>query len=116
MRKVNHNWRYLGFHDDDDLSGHNTFIEASAINKIIRCDLHQLGFVTAESQNVWVPKQNIKWLGFEYDFTESILKVTSERIGKVLQCIQDIQDKLFSSRTRFRVKFVACIVCQIISM
>ena len=69
MRKVDHNWGYLGFHVimylDDDLSGHNTFLEASAINKIIRCDLHQLGFVTAESKSVWVPKQNIKWLGFE---------------------------------------------------
>ena len=35
MRKVDHNWGYLGFHVimylDDDLSGHNTFNEASAI-------------------------------------------------------------------------------------
>ena len=46
--------------------------------------------------------------------TEGILKVTSERMGKVLQCIQDMQHKLFSSRTRFRVKFVASIVSQII--
>ena len=56
MRKVDHHWRYLGFHVnmylDDDLSGHNTFIEDSAINKSIRCDLYQLGFVTSEFKSV----------------------------------------------------------------
>ena len=65
MRKVDHHWRYLGFHVnmylDDDLSGHNTSSVAPAINKSIRCYLHKLGFVIAESTSVWVPKQHIKW-------------------------------------------------------
>ena len=120
MRKVVQHWRSLGFHVimylDDGLSGHNNFSEASAISKSIRCDLHELGFITAESKSVWVPQQNIKWLGFEWDMTEGILKVTSERMDKMIQCIQDIQDKIVSGRTRFRVKFVASIVGQIISM
>ena len=100
MRKVVQHWRSLGFHVimylDDGLSGHNNFSEASAISKSIRCDLHELGFITAESKSVWVPQQNIKWLGFEWDMTEGILKVTSERMGKVLQCIQDMQHNTFS--------------------
>ena len=42
--------------------------------------------------------------------TKGIFKVTSERMDKMTQCIQNFQNKILSGRTRFLVKFVASTV------
>lgn len=55
------------------------------------------------------------WLGFEWDMSNGILKVTQERVSKLSQ-LHSVYLKIQSGRSHFRVKFIASIAGQIISM
>lgn len=54
--------------------------------------------------------KKIQWVGFKGNMTKGSFKVTSERMDKMTQCIQNFQNKILSGRTRFLVKCVASTV------
>lgn len=85
---------------------------------VIKRDLTDLGFIIVESKSIWFPQQNIVWLGFEWDMSNGILKVTQERVSKLLSCIEELYLKIQSGCSHFRVRFIdrLSIVSQIISM
>lgn len=119
IRKVVQYWRSLSYrvimYLDNGLAGAKDFDQASTLSEVIKRDLTELGFIIAECKSVWFPQQNIVWLGFEWDMSNGILKVTQERVSKLLSCIEEVYLKIQSGRSHFRVKFIASIAGQIIS-
>uniref|UniRef100_A0A8W8NDD7 CCHC-type domain-containing protein n=1 Tax=Magallana gigas TaxID=29159 RepID=A0A8W8NDD7_MAGGI len=97
-------------------TGAEDFDQASTLSEVIKRDLTELGFIIAGSKSVWFPQQNIVWLGFEWDMSNGILKVTQERVRKLLSCIEEVYLKSQSGCSHFRVKSIASIAGQIISM
>lgn len=87
LRKVVQYWRSLSYrvimYLDDGLAGAKDFDQASTLSEVIKRDLTELGFIIAESKSVWFPRQNIVWLGFEWDMSNGILKVTQEKASQL---------------------------------
>lgn len=87
LRKVVQYWRSLSYrvimYLDDGLAGAKDFDQASTLSEVIKRDLTELGFIIAESKSVWYPQQNIVLLGFEWDMSNGILKVTQEKASQL---------------------------------
>ena len=120
LRKVIQYWRSVGIkvlmYLDDGLAGSKSYTEAESMSRFIRKDLSDLGFVIAESKCEWQPKQNIVWLGFEWNTVSGILKVTSERLEKTMKSITHVLDQVQNGQNRFHVRAIASITGQLISM
>jgi hypothetical protein len=101
---------------DDGLAGSKSFTEAESMSRFIRKDLSEFVFVIAESKCEWQPKQNIVWLGFEWNTESGILKVTSERLDKTMKCINNVLDQVQKGENSFHVRAIASITDQLISM
>jgi hypothetical protein len=101
---------------DDGLAGSKSFTEAESMNIFIRKDMSEFGFLITESKCEWQLKQNIVWLGFEWNTESGILKVTSERLEKTMKCINNVLDQVQKGQNRFHVRAIASITGQLISM
>jgi hypothetical protein len=50
---------------------------------MVRSDLEDVGSMINESKYVSVPAQQIQWLGFMFDFSESKVDIPREKLNKV---------------------------------
>ena len=101
---------------DDGIGGAETLENAFKDSKSIKADLSKIGFIIAE-EKCRVAVQNLVCLGLERDMKEGKLRVTQERVDKILRCIESLslQNKQHSFRLT-SVKFLASIIGQIISI
>ena len=101
---------------DDGFGGAGSYTEALHSSSTIKADLLKFGFVIAEEKCKWEPSQNLIWLGLEWDLKEGKLRVTQERIDKILKSIEVLFAQLRNNYNRLvAVRFLASVVGQIIS-
>ena len=75
---------------DDGIGGVETFENAYKDSKSIQVDLSKFSFIIASEKCQWVLVQNLVWLGLEWDTKEGKLRVTQERVDKILKCIESL--------------------------
>ncbi|VDI63463.1 Hypothetical predicted protein [Mytilus galloprovincialis] len=80
--------------------------------------IHQFRFKfeDAEEKCVWYPQQNMTWIGLVWDMEFGKLRVSSERIDRLVDVISKILFCVGKGKMLHNAKFVAGIVGQIISM
>ena len=57
---------------------------------IVREDLKASGFVVNEAKSFWLPKQEMKWLGFVFNTVENKIKIPQKKLAKVQTKIEDV--------------------------
>lgn len=86
MRPLIKKWRGEGtcvtMYLDDGIGIGNDFQSTRSVSESVREDLRLSGFVINERKSVWLPVQNLVWLGFYIDTVRSILKVPENRLRK----------------------------------
>ncbi|XP_071156962.1 uncharacterized protein [Mytilus edulis] len=101
---------------DDRLGGANDFQSAERASSYIRSSLSEFGFLITEEKCVWYPQQNMTWIGLVWDMEFGKLRVSSERIDRLVDVISKILFCVGKGKMLHNAKFVAGIVGQIISM
>ncbi|VDI20041.1 Hypothetical predicted protein [Mytilus galloprovincialis] len=120
VREVIKYWRSTGLkivmYLDDGLGGGKNMKEAMLASEKIHSDLEKFGFVLASEKCNWVPIQGLDWLGFHWDMIEGVIRITEKRIEKLLRILEVFRIQFHYGIRLFRVKFIASLVGQIISM
>ena len=120
VREVIKYWRSTGLkivmYLDDGLGGGKNMKEAMLASEKIHSDLEKFGFVLASEKCNWVPIQGLDWLGFHWDMIEGVIRITEKRIEKPLRILKVFRIQFHYGIRLFRVKFIASLVGQIISM
>ncbi|VDI74251.1 Hypothetical predicted protein [Mytilus galloprovincialis] len=99
---------------DDGLGGADNYDECTKVSHRIRADLIDFGFIIAEEKCNWNPVQVIIFLGMVWDTSEGRIRITDERINRILKCISCICNRLPDKRV-ISVKLLASVVGQLIS-
>ena len=114
MRQPTKYWRQKGIrivlYIDDGLGGAGTFNRALTVSQQVKSDLISCGF-TPNQKSVWIPTQELIWLGHVLNFREATITVTQE---KILKLKQDISFAV--SFKIIKAQKLASIAGQIISM
>ena len=88
MRQLTKYWRQKGIrfvlYIDDGLGGAGTFNRALTVCQQVKSDLISCGF-TPNQKSVWIPTQELIWLGHVLNFREATITVTREKILKLKQ-------------------------------
>ena len=71
---------------DDGLGGAATFNTALKVSQQVKSDLISCGFAPNQ-KSVWIPTQELVWLGHVLNFREATITVTQEKILKLKQDI-----------------------------
>ena len=100
---------------DDGLAGASDFQESLSLSAYIRQELISFGYLLANEKCDWTPKQIVVWLGFEWNFITGVLKVSTDRMGRVLTILEDILGKVNKGQIMLSAKLIASFVGQIIS-
>ena len=98
MRCLIKHWRSLGLRIvcflDDGLCTAQSFNIAVTAAYRVKSDLISAGFVINDKKSVWIPTQNITWLGFHFSSERYTLEVTEERclslLGSVHTCLKNL--------------------------
>ena len=102
---------------DDGIGGHKSLHRAIESSSHIRSSLVNLGFLIAEEKCVWVPSLQAIWLGYFWDMLVGKIYITKERIKKLEFSIDSVISVIANSKMPLvKVRFIACIIGQIISM
>lgn len=102
---------------DDGIGGHLDFDRALQLSTYIQRSLTEFGFLLAVEKCHWAPVLRMTWLGFVLDMAVGKVFVTEERIQKLEAAIESFLFQLkVSAGKLMRVKFVASVVGQIISL
>ena len=116
LKEVVKYWRNQGLkiimYLDDGLGGASDFDSAEKYSFYIKNSLSQYGFLIAEEKCMWLPEQNLTWIGFVWDMECGKLRIADERIGRLLSIIDKALTFASKDRVLFRNRFVACIVGQ----
>ena len=112
-RQLTKYWRQKGIrivlYIDDGLGGAGTFDRALTVSQQVKSDLISCGF-TPYQKSVWIPAQELIWLGHVLNCKEATITVTQE---KILKLKPDIS---FTSFKIIKAQKLASITVQIISM
>lgn len=107
-------WRAQGFihfqYLDDGLGLHATFDKAKKAAKIVRTDLHSLGWCEQASKCQWEPSQTMKWLGFNIDLCNFLLSIPEEKIQKLKTALEK-EDRTSTSSPRRLLAVAGLINC-----
>ncbi len=99
MRSLVKYWRGLGYplvlYLDDALCITPTKEIAEEVSGRIRKDLEKAGILENKEKSVWVPTQQITWLGFQIDMIEFKVEIPISKREKAFQLAQSLN----SSRT-----------------
>ena len=119
-REVVRSWRGQGIkvimYLDDGLGGAESYDDACMVSTRIRNDLIELGFLIAEEKCKWGPCQSLVWLGLVWDLKEGKLRLTQERVDKILESVENLFHVLKGNALRLvKVKHLASIVGRLIS-
>lgn len=82
-------------------------------SNIIRHDLISSGFIPNEEKSVWVPVQNLIFLGVNLNTASGVMNIPEERLNKVRICLADImKDTLVPRPVHIKklARFVGCII------
>ncbi|XP_053400643.1 uncharacterized protein LOC128557357 [Mercenaria mercenaria] len=113
-------WREIWFKIvlflDDGLGGASTFETAFTTAKFIRQDLLNFGFLLAKDKCHWLPCLYAVWLGYEWYMSDSILKVTEDRICRTEKLLDDLINQIGNGSVLVPVRKIACLIGQLISM
>ena len=102
---------------DDGIGGHKSLHRAIESSSHIRSSLVNLGFLIAEEKCVWVPSLQAIWLGYFWDMLVGKIYITKERIKKLEFSLDSVLSVIANSKMLLvKVRFIACIIGQIISM
>ena len=119
-REMVKHWRGNGLkilvYLDDGLGGGDTYAEAKVATEVVKSDLNKFGSIVAHEKCTWEPVQNLLWLGFTWHMAEGILRVSPDRIQKRNNSISNLLNYGRTNSNFIRVKTVASVVGQIISM
>ena len=89
MRQLTKYWRQKGIrivlYIDDRLDGAGTFNRALTVSQQVKSDLISCGF-TPNQKSVWIPNQELIWLGHVLNFREAPITVNQEKILKLRAC------------------------------
>ena len=98
---------------DDGLGGGVSILKAKINSLIVHADLTRYGFLINEDKSLWVPVQNITWLGTVFDTVRVFISVTESRISKLkssIKLIGKVDCKIV------KVRDLASVVGQVISL
>jgi hypothetical protein len=79
---------------DDGLGGADTFEKCKEVSLVVKNDLFNFGFIIAEEKSNWNPVQESIWLGLIWYTVEGKIRVTQDRIDKILSCLRYICSNL----------------------
>ncbi|CAC5392582.1 unnamed protein product [Mytilus coruscus] len=99
---------------DDGLGGADNYDDCTTVSQRIRTDLIDFGFIIAEEKSNWNPVQVITFLGMVWNTSEGIIRITKERIDRIIKCISCIYNWLQDKRV-ISVKLLASVIGQLIS-
>ena len=72
---------------DDGLGGGNDLTSALKASSFIKQSLSDFGFLIAEEKCIWYPCQNLVWIGLVWDMLEGKIRITDERINRLIDNI-----------------------------
>ena len=101
---------------DDGLAGENYYDTAVKSSREVNDQLQNLGILIAHDKCHWSPCQKLDWLGYTWDTENGIIFVKEERIQKLEKCFTYALCQVEQGKILFRVRFLASIVGQLISM
>ena len=102
---------------DDGIGGHKDWRRASESSKYIESSLNQFGFLIAEDKCSWEPTLTAVWLGYFWNMIEGKLYVTEDRIRRLEVSLESLLSYIgIRNIPLVKVRMVACVVGQIISM
>ena len=101
---------------DDGLAGENDDDTAVKSSREVNDQLQNLGFLIAHDKCQWSPCQKLDWLGYSWDTKNGIIFVKEERIQKLAKYFTYALCQVEKGKILFRVRFLASIVGQLISM
>ena len=102
---------------DDGIGGHKDHHKAIESSSYIRSSLINFGFLIAEGKCVWVPSLQAIWLGYFWNMLVGKIYIADERIKKLEISIDSVLSVIANSKMPLiKVRFIACIIGQIISM
>ena len=99
---------------DDGLGGADTFEKCKNVSLVVKNDLFNFGFIIAEEKSNWNPVQESIWLGLIWYTVEGKIRVTQDRIDKILSCLRYICSNLQTTRV-IPVGLLASVIGQLIS-
>ena len=99
---------------DDGLGGADTFEKCKDVSLVVKNDLFNFGFIIAEEKSNWNPVQESIWLGLIWYTVEGKIRVTQDRIDKILSCLRYICSNLQTTRV-IPVGLLASVIGQLIS-
>lgn len=102
---------------DDGIGGHKDRYKAVQSSDYIKRSLDQFGFLIAQDKCKWEPSLEAVWLGYYWNMAEGKLYVTLDRIKRLELSVESMLYSLSRCEVPLvKVRFLACIVGQIISM
>ena len=121
LRLVVQYWRSAGHQVvmflDDGICGNTNRDKAVKSGKFIKGTLDDLGFLIAEDKCKWDPVLQAVWLGYFWNMVEGKLYVTDERVSRLEKSLQSLLSTVNACKVNLvRVRFLACIVGQVICM
>ena len=120
MREVLRHWREDGYkiilYLDDGLGGDSSVESSLKASEYIHSSLQDFGFLISEDKCQWFPSQHITWLGYVWDTVSGLLHVSAERVDRLVGMLNDLLHEIAFQRRLFKVRRIACIAGQIISM
>ena len=97
--------------------GNKDWRRASESSKYIESSLNQFGFLIAEDKCSWEPTLTAVWLGYFWNMIEGKLYVTEDRIRRLEVSLESLLSYIgIRNVPLVKVRMVACVVGQIISM
>ena len=100
---------------DDGLAGASSESDVRKLSEVIRKDLEDFGFLIANEKCCWSPSQQALWLGLCWDFTTGKVRISEDRIRRVLILMRDLLHRICQGQYLVSVKLLACIAGQIMS-
>jgi hypothetical protein len=100
----------------DDGLGCSRFYESTArLGSIIKTDILNSGFIPNATKCIWLPVQNLEFLGCNLDTLEGFLSIPNRRLCKTYSTINELIVSV-KNKLRVSVRKVASAVGQLISM
>ena len=101
----------------DGIGGHKDLLRALESSKYIESSLNQFRFLIADNKCSWKPMLQAVWLGYFWNMIEGKLYVTEDRIRRIEVAIESLLSYIGECNVPLvKVKIIACVVGQIISM
>ena len=75
---------------DDRLGVCPTFPDCYSQSMAVKSDLSQAGFVANSVRSIWVPRQSLRWLGYQWDSKHNLLSILVEKIDRLRASIEKV--------------------------